>query len=51
MLMWFVVIQKTIKIKLPLSLRDESLFQGKRKYNNSRLRLGDCKPTDELIEF
>ncbi|XP_060863171.1 uncharacterized protein LOC132939807 [Metopolophium dirhodum] len=25
---------------------DESIFQGKRKYNRRRLRLGDCKPVD-----
>ena len=25
---------------------DESIFQGKRKYNRGRLRLGDCKPVD-----
>jgi len=25
---------------------DESIFQGKRKYNRGRLRRGDCKPVD-----
>ncbi|XP_060870118.1 uncharacterized protein LOC132944666 [Metopolophium dirhodum] len=29
---------------------DESLFQGKRKYNRGRLRLGDRQPGEEIVE-
>ncbi|KAL4143079.1 hypothetical protein QTP88_005450 [Uroleucon formosanum] len=29
---------------------DESLFQGKRKYNHGRLRLGDRQPREEIVE-
>jgi len=29
---------------------DEFLFQGKRKYNRGRLRLGDRQPREEIVE-